>query len=69
MRCVLEFAVAVWTPGLTKAESSQIERGQKCALHVIVGDSYESYNQAIDILGWKNYQTGGPNYVRTLPRG
>ena len=51
IRCVLELAVAVWTPGLTKAESNQIERVQKCALHVIVGDSYESYNQAIDILG------------------
>ena len=51
IRCVLELAVAVWTPGLTKAESSQIERVQKCALHVILGDSYESYNQSIDILG------------------
>ena len=33
IRCVLELAVAVWTPGLTQAESAQIERVQKCALH------------------------------------
>ena len=30
IRCVLEMAVVVWTPGLTKAESVQIERVQKC---------------------------------------
>ena len=46
IRCVLELAVVVWTPGLTKAESVQIERVQKCALHVILGDDYESYDQA-----------------------
>ena len=49
--CMLELAVAVWTPALTKGESSKIERVQKCALHVIRGDSYESYNQSIDLLG------------------
>jgi hypothetical protein len=42
IRCVLELAVAVWTPNLTKAESNQLERVQKCALHVIMGDMYES---------------------------
>ena len=44
IRCVLELAVVVWTPGLTKEESYQLERVQKCALHVILGDNYESYN-------------------------
>ena len=34
IRCILELAVAVWTPGLTKAESSQIERVHECALEV-----------------------------------
>ena len=51
VRCILEFAVAVWTPGLTNGESSQIERVQKCAIHVIMGDSYCSYNEALDELG------------------
>ena len=50
IRCVLELAVVVWTPGLTQAESYQLERVQKCALHVILGDDYESYNQATRIL-------------------
>ena len=51
IRCVLEMAVAVWTPGITKAESVQIERVQKCALHVILGENYQSYTQAIFTLG------------------
>ena len=51
IRCILEFAVAVWTPGLTSGEDSQIERVQKCALHVILGDRYESYSQSLDELG------------------
>lgn len=51
IRCVLELAVAVWTPNLTKAESNQLERVQKCALHVIMGDKYESYDQARKALG------------------
>ena len=51
IRCVLELAVAVWTPGLTLAQSDQIERVQKCALHVILGDSYLSYDQAVSKLG------------------
>ena len=51
IRCMLELAVAVWTPGLSKAEGYQIERVQKCALHVIMGDSYESYDHAADSLG------------------
>ena len=50
IRCVLELAVSVWVPGLTQAESFQIERVQKCALHVILGDDYGSYNNAVSVL-------------------
>ena len=51
IRCVLELAVAVWTPGLTLEETYQIERVQKCALHVILGEHYLSYEQATSTLG------------------
>ena len=50
IRCVLELAVAVWTPGLTKSQSQQIERVQKCALHVILGEAYLNYESAKDEL-------------------
>ena len=51
MRCLLELAVAVWMPGLTKAESYQLERVQKCVAHVIMGDAYDTYDGATNILG------------------
>ena len=50
VRCVLEFGVAVWAPGLTQAQATQIERVQKCALHVILGVKYETYENSLEIL-------------------
>ena len=50
IRCILELAVPVWTPGLTKHEIYQIERVQKCALHVIMGEDYLSYDMAVKAL-------------------
>ena len=46
IRCVLEQAVAVWTPNLTKSQSVQLERVQKCALHIIMGEHYQNYEQS-----------------------
>ena len=43
IRCVLELVIAVWTPGLTKSQSQQIERVQRCALHLILGEDYLNY--------------------------
>ena len=50
IRPVLEYAVPVWHPGITQKESNQIERVQKCALHVILGDDYHSYGNALEVL-------------------
>ena len=50
IRSILEMAVAVWLPGLTQAECLQIERVQKCALHVILGEKYENYDHAVKYL-------------------
>ena len=50
IRCVLEQAVAVWAPSLTKSQSNQIERVQKCALHIIMGEHYLNYDHSRDIL-------------------
>ena len=46
-RCVLELAAPVWTPGLTEAESKQLERVQKSAFSIILGRKYTSYSQAL----------------------
>ena len=51
IRCALELTVAMWVPGLTQAENKQIERVQKCALYVIMGEEYKNYESAVRILG------------------
>ena len=51
VRCVLEMAVAVWEPGLTIAQSKQIERVQKCAFYIILGASHTTYGNALKQLG------------------
>ena len=61
IRCVLELAVVVWTPGLTKAESYQIERVQKCALHAKLGQNMKVTTKQQEFQGWKNYMKGGSN--------
>ena len=50
IRCVLEFATAVWTPGLTKDEVNQIERVQKAAFSIILAEKYKSYERALKLL-------------------
>ena len=47
VRSVLELAVPAWHPGLTLAESMDIERVQKAALHIILGDKYSDYHTAL----------------------
>ena len=51
VRSVLEFAVPVWSSGLTEKESNQIERVQKCGLAIILGHSSESYESLAKSVG------------------
>ena len=50
IRSILELAVPAWEPGLTQLESNQIERVQKTALYVILGNNYGSYRTALDTM-------------------
>ena len=50
VRSLLEMAVPVWQAGLTKQESYQIERVQRTALHIILGESYKDYENALEQL-------------------
>ena len=49
VRSVLEFGVPVWNSGLNKEESSDIERVQKAFLHIALGQTYLSYEHALDV--------------------
>ena len=53
IRCVVEFAVAAWNSSLTKYEIKQLERVQKAALAIILGDKYVNYDNALSLAGLK----------------
>ena len=50
VRSVLEMAVPVWHPAITQQETKQVERIQKCALYIILGNNYTSYKDALKLL-------------------
>ena len=51
VRSILELAVPVWHPSLTKKQSLDIERIQKISFKLILGDNYDNYYQACKTLG------------------
>ena len=50
VRRVLELAVPAWHGAITQAERIAIERIQKSACHIILGDNYQSYKLALNTL-------------------
>ena len=54
IRPLLEFSVPVWHPGITKGESKDIERVQKCVTKIILQDSYKTYKQALSVTNLQN---------------
>ena len=50
IRSILELAVPAWHPGLTVKNSMDIERVQRAALHIILGEDYRSYSFALTTL-------------------
>ena len=53
IRSILEFAVAAWNPGLIKTQINQIERVQKCAFAIILGEKYLNYTNSLKQLKMK----------------
>ena len=50
VRSILELACPVWHSSITAKETNDIERVQKTAFHIILGDSYHSYSSAMSVL-------------------
>ena len=50
IKSLLEFAVVVWHPSLTNEDRLKIERVQKSALCIILGQNYKSYRSALKHL-------------------
>ena len=50
VRCKLEQAAPVWHHSITQSENTSLERVQRAAVRVIMGDSYKNYNDALEVL-------------------
>ena len=50
IRSLLELAVPVWHSGLTKQESEKIEKIQKTAFKIILGNNYLNYDVACTLF-------------------
>ena len=50
VRSILEMAVPVWHPSLTKQQSADIERIQKLAFKIILQDRYQNYELACEFF-------------------
>ena len=51
IRSVLEQSAVVWNSSITRGEQLEIERVQKCALRIILGENYTSYQESLDFCG------------------
>ena len=51
VRSILEYAVPVWHPGITRKQSSEIEAIQKIAFRILLGPAYRGYSHACAVLG------------------
>ena len=56
-RGILEFAVPVWQSSITVEERKNLERIQKIALHIILGERYQSYEKALERVGLEPLET------------
>ena len=65
-RSVLELAVPAWTPGLTKTEINQLERVQKSACAIILGENYASYKSALRQLDMETLELRRQNICLTF---
>ena len=51
VRSILEYAAPVWHSSLKGEDRLKLERVQKSALHIIIGEKYQSYRTALKLTG------------------
>ena len=59
LRIVLELAVPAWKDALTQSCKHDIERVKKTALHIMLGDSYGSYRNALENVSLESLDERG----------
>ena len=56
VRSILEFSVPVWNSNITKQEICDIERVQKCFLHIVLGEGYDNYQAALEKMNMETLE-------------
>ena len=56
IRSILEFGVPAWQGSLTLGQKTDLERVQKCAVHIMLGKNYSSYETALESLNLENLE-------------
>ena len=51
IRSMLEYSCVVWHSSITEEENRSIERVQKTALRIILGEDYSDYSSALELAG------------------
>ena len=68
VRSILEFSVPVWNSNITKQEICDIERVQKCFLHIILGDEYDNYQAALQKMNMETLEKRRRELCETFAR-
>ena len=50
VRSILEQSCAVWNSSLTMQNSNDLERVQKAAVRIMLGDKFENYEEALEVV-------------------
>ena len=56
-RSILEYAVPVWNGAITGYECKDIERVQKMALHIVLGENYLNYENALKLTNLESLES------------
>ena len=62
----MEQSAAVWHSSLNKKDSKDLERVQKSALKVILGDRYNNYEEALKTIRIDSLDERRQNYALNL---
>ena len=66
VRSLLEQSATVWHSSLTEDNKNDLERVQKTALKVILGEKYKTYQQALNLLGLETLNDRRKNLCLTF---
>ena len=66
IRPVIEQSATVWHSSLTEENIADLNRVQKCAVRVIMGENYTDYKKSLDILDIETLESRRDNLCKKM---